>query len=110
MTVSNDREANSTLGDDWRRDLNACLKSFRRCALSTKRSDKIRLWDEIALSSHRTSPEVAKQIPLAQDFRLPAHRVRSVNWSRLLHADIPSSDLISPVTTVRSGRWVANTK
>ena len=58
--------ANSTLGDDWRRDLNACLKSFRRCALSTKRSDKIRLWDEIALSSHRTSPEVAKQIALAQ--------------------------------------------
>ncbi len=32
----------------------------------SKRSDKIRLWDEVALSSHWTSPEVAKQIALAQ--------------------------------------------
>ena len=39
---------------------------FVAALYSTKRSDKIRLWDEVALSSHRTSPEVAKQIALAQ--------------------------------------------
>jgi hypothetical protein len=42
------------------------IKSFRCCALPDKRFDKIRLRDEVALSSHRTSPEVAKQIALAQ--------------------------------------------
>jgi hypothetical protein len=34
--------------------------------LVTAQPYKIRLWDEAALSSHRTSPEVAKQIALAQ--------------------------------------------
>ena len=40
------------------------LLSLLRCR--SKGSNKVRLWDEIALSSHRTSPEVAKQIALAQ--------------------------------------------
>jgi hypothetical protein len=34
--------------------------------LVTAQPYKIRLRDEVALSSHRTSPEVAKQIALAQ--------------------------------------------
>jgi hypothetical protein len=48
------------------KEIESDLKSFRCCALPSKRSYKIRLWDEVALSSHRTSPEVAKQIALAQ--------------------------------------------
>jgi hypothetical protein len=53
---------------------------------------KIRLWDEVALNAHRTSPEVAKQIALAQKtFASRLTEYDLVNWSRLLHADIPSA-------------------
>jgi hypothetical protein len=57
--------------------------------LVTAQPYKIRLWDEVALSSHRTSPEVAKQIALAQKtFASQLTEYRFVNWSRLLYADM----------------------